>query len=98
MENENQSQAHADSPAWARNMKLAHQSQRCRARRKSDGGPCQGPAVKGRRVCRMHGAKAGAPCGARNGRFVHGSHTLEAKAEMKQARAELASLRAMLAG
>lgn len=40
-------------------------------------GPCRSPAVKGYRVCRMHGAGGGAPEGKRNGNFRHGGRTKE---------------------
>ena len=51
---------------------------RCRAKSKRTGLPCQSPAVKGYRVCRMHGAGGGAPEGKRNGNFRHGGRTKEA--------------------
>jgi len=39
---------------------------RCRARSKRSGKQCRSPAVRGTRVCRMHGAGGGAPEGNRN--------------------------------
>ena len=42
---------------------------RCRAKSKRTGLPCRSPAVKGDRVCRMHGAGGGAPQGKLNGNF-----------------------------
>jgi hypothetical protein len=48
---------------------------RCRARSKRTGQPCKSPAVRGFRVCRMHGARGGAPEGKRNGNYRHGSRT-----------------------
>ena len=51
---------------------------RCSARSKRSGERCRGPAVRGQRVCRMHGAGGGAPKGQRNGNFRHGSSTKEA--------------------
>ena len=50
---------------------------RCRARSKRTGQPCKAPAVRGFRVCRMHGARGGAPEGKRNGNYRHGSRTKE---------------------
>lgn len=51
-----------------------HLSPRCSARSKRSGKPCQSPAVRGHSVCRMHGAKGGAPISnrnaLRNGRFT----------------------------
>ena len=49
----------------------------CRAISKRTGLPCRSPAVTGYRVCRMHGARGGAPEGKRNGNFRHGGRTKE---------------------
>ncbi len=54
---------------------------RCTAHSKRTGRPCRSPAVKGYAVCRMHGARGGAPTGSANGRFRHGGRTKEAMAE-----------------
>jgi hypothetical protein len=43
-----------------------HQALRCRAKSKRSGLRCQAPAIRGREVCRMHGARGGAPKGNRN--------------------------------
>ena len=59
-----------------------HQAPRCTARSKRTGQPCRAPAVRGWRVCRMHGAGGGAPKGKRNGRYRSGLFT----AEMTEAR------------
>ena len=53
-------------------------SPRCQARSKRTGLPCRNPAVRGKRVCRMHGAHGGAPAGECNGRYRHGRYTREA--------------------
>jgi hypothetical protein len=50
---------------------------RCRARSKRTGEPCRAPAVQGWQVCRMHGARGGAPEGKRNGNYKHGGRTKE---------------------
>jgi glucans biosynthesis protein len=50
---------------------------RCRARSKRSGKRCQSPAVRGFEVCRMHGARGGAPKGNRNA-LKHGLYTAEA--------------------
>ena len=42
-------------------MEKAHAALRCHARSKRTGLPCKAPAVRGFRVCRMHGARGGAP-------------------------------------
>ena len=51
---------------------------RCSAKAKRTGERCRGPAVKGWRVCRVHGAGGGAPRGARHGNYKHGMRTREA--------------------
>jgi hypothetical protein len=57
------------------------------------------PAVRGRTVCRCHGARGGAPTGERNGRYRHGGFTKAALAErravsklVREARASIARL------
>jgi len=51
-------------------------------------GPCQEACEPNRRRCRLHGGApgSGAPHGARNGRYVSGKHTKEAKAERRWVR------------
>jgi hypothetical protein len=44
-------------------MQSAHDAPRCKAKSKRTGKPCRAPAVRGCRVCRMHGAGGGAPEG-----------------------------------
>jgi hypothetical protein len=56
-------------------MQKAHDAPRCGARSKRTGQPCEAPAVRGFRVCRMHGARGGAPEGKRNGNYQHGART-----------------------
>src|SRR5438477_12438813 len=76
-----------------------HRTLRCGARTRS-GYPCQSPAVRGKRRCRMHGGAAGsgAPIGNKNA-FRHGRYTAEANtwrrglAELiRQSRATVAEL------
>ena len=55
----------------------AHAAPRCTARSKRSGQCCRAPAVKGWKVCRMHGARGGAPEGERNGNYRHGARTKE---------------------
>ena len=59
---------------------------RCGAKSKRSGQSCRSPAVKGSRVCRMHGARGGAPEGKRNGNFRHGGRTKEATAASRYMR------------
>ncbi len=61
---------------------------RCSATSKRTGKPCQAPAMRGRTVCRFHGARGGAPKGKRNGNYQHGEDTRDAIAK-RQAVADL---------
>ena len=70
-------------------MRNAHAAPRCSAKSKRSGDRCRGPAVRGKRVCRMHGARAGAPRGDAHGNFRHGARTIQAREEMKLVRALL---------
>src|SRR5829696_84330 len=53
-----------------------------RQRRDASGKRCRSPAVRGWAVCRMHGARGGAPKGEANGNYKTGEHT----AELREAR------------
>jgi hypothetical protein len=57
---------------------------RCGARTRS-GKPCQSPAVRGRRRCRMHGGASGsgAPIGNKHA-LRHGHYTAEAIARRRE--------------
>lgn len=50
---------------------------RCHAKAKTTGQTCKAPAVNGWTVCRMHGAKGGAPRGKGNGKWRHGGRSLD---------------------
>ena len=65
-------------------VQLMNNAPRCSATSKRTGKPCQAPAVRGRKVCRFHGAKAGAPTGQANGAWRHGLRTNEAVAERRR--------------
>ncbi len=54
-----------------------HLAPRCKARSKRTKKPCRSPAVRGWSVCRMHGARGGAPRGKRNGNYKDGLYTAE---------------------
>jgi hypothetical protein len=60
-----------------RNIRKAHAAPRCTAKSKRTGQRCRAPAVRGFRVCRMHGARGGAPEGERNGNYRHGFRSKE---------------------
>jgi hypothetical protein len=59
------------------NLQKAHAAPRCQATSKRTGQRCKAPAVRGFRVCRMHGARGGAPEGERNGNYRHGGRSKE---------------------
>ncbi|WP_425514779.1 HGGxSTG domain-containing protein [Aquisediminimonas profunda] len=67
---------------------------RCQARKKQ-GGSCRSMAVKGKRVCRIHGGSkgSGAPKGPANGMYKHGHKTGEALELRKQVSRLLGILR-----
>jgi len=48
-------------------MQSAHDAPRCKAKSKRTGKCCRAPAVRGCRLCRMHGASGGAPTGKLTG-------------------------------
>jgi Tripartite tricarboxylate transporter family receptor len=57
------------------------------------GTPCQSPAIRGRRRCRLHGGLSpGAPKGSQNGNYKNGEWTAEAIEERKWLRDLVRSL------
>lgn len=68
---------------------------RCETRARTTGSRCRSPAVKGKRVCKIHGGAkgSGAPSGVANGSFRHGSWAQEAVAARREAVALLKSVR-----
>lgn len=70
---------------------------RCKAKSKRSGFQCRAPAVKGKAVCRMHGARGGGPCGSLNGRYAHGRRTQEAMKARTNTRALIREARELLA-
>jgi hypothetical protein len=50
---------------------------RCRAKAKSTGERCKCPAVRGWRVCRVHGARGGHAAGPRHPQWKHGGRSQE---------------------
>lgn len=75
--------------SWSVNpMHKAHSAPRCSATSKRSGLRCLAPAVRHKGVCRMHGARGGAPQGAAHGKYRHGQFTREAVAR-RQAISEL---------
>ena len=101
-QSENQEQPHTHKVPWRgtdwrRAIDLAHSSRRCSAKCKHSKRPCKGPAVNGYKVCRMHGARGGAPKGERNGNYRNGRWTKTARAERQAARVARWELRQLLA-
>tara|TARA_R100000935_G_scaffold58751_1_gene97525 strand:+ start:1232 stop:1480 length:249 start_codon:yes stop_codon:yes gene_type:complete len=59
-------------------MHKAHDAPRCHAKAKTTGNRCKAPACRGWTVCRMHGARGGAPTGPANGAWRHGARAGDA--------------------
>jgi hypothetical protein len=77
-------------------MQSAHDAPRCCARSKRTGLPCRAPAVRGWRVCRMHGARGGAPNGPQNGAWRHGESGREAEAQRREVAGLVALVRELV--
>lgn len=65
--------------------------QRCRAKSKRSGKQCKNYAIKGKGVCRMHGARGGPKTWAglmacKKGPWQHGCYSKEALQELKDSR------------
>jgi hypothetical protein len=67
--------------------------ERCGAKTRA-GAPCRKAALTGKRRCQLHGGRAGAPPGERNGNYYTGEYTQERKA---RDRAQSAELRLLIA-
>jgi glucans biosynthesis protein len=78
-----------ESAVVKRDTRAMRASPRCGAKTRR-GTPCQAPAVKGKKRCRMHGGApgSGAPKGNKNA-LKHGYYTAEAIALRRQLRAFL---------
>ena len=72
------------NPMHLEKVALMNAARRCSATSKRSGCRCRAPAVKGRPVCRMHGARAGAPAGRANGAWRHGLATNDAFAKRRE--------------
>src|SRR3954447_14288243 len=87
---------------WQAHLKLAHAAPRCGARRKRDGRPCQGPAMRNGR-CRVHGGLSTGPRTAeglarsRRSNWKHGHYSAEAKRVRREARQQYRLLRQLIA-
>src|SRR5215207_1589781 len=87
---------------WRAHLDLAQAACRCGARRKRDGKPCCQPAMPNGR-CRVHGGLSTGPRTpeglerSRKSDWKHGYYSAKAKAERRQSRATLASLRELMA-
>jgi hypothetical protein len=64
-------------------LQALHETARCNARTRA-GTPCQCPAIRGRKRCRLHGGLSpGAPKGSQNGNYTNGEWTAEAIEERR---------------
>ena len=79
-------------PDWKPALALARAAPRGRARCRHSKLPCRAPAMRGRPVCRLHGAKGGGPKGERNGAYRTGQYTAKSKAERRELRALIREL------
>jgi hypothetical protein len=98
---EGQGQKMTDAPQVPQ-LAQARAAARCGARRKSDGRPCQQPAMRNKTRCRLHGGKSTGPRTpeglerARKARWQHGYYSAEAKTALREAREALRLLRTLL--
>lgn len=83
-------------PDWRNGLKHANSAARCQAHCRRTKRPCQAPAIRGRRACRLHGGKGGAPKGKANGNYEHGRTTQDAFAERRQARKLIREFKALV--
>lgn len=60
------------------NIEAAHKAPRCTATSKGSGKRCGSPAVKGWKVCRLHGAGGGHKAGPTHPRWKHGARSQSA--------------------
>ncbi|WP_395000409.1 HGGxSTG domain-containing protein [Sphingomonas sp.] len=68
----------------------------CQARNRA-GASCRCPAVRGKRVCRVHGGLSpGAPIGERNGQWRHGGWSNETVALRREVSALIKEVRDLL--
>ena len=70
-------------------MRNAHASPRCGAHARTTGNPCRGPALRGKRRCRMHGGKAGR-------KPTHGRYTKTAIERRREVRAIIRAVRELI--
>jgi hypothetical protein len=67
-------------------LQALHDTPRCNAKTRA-GTPCQCPAIRGRKRCRLHGGLSpGAPKGSQNGNYTNGDWTREALEERRWVR------------
>ena len=82
-------------------MSKAHAAPRCTATSKRTGERCKGPAVRGWRVCRFHGAGGGHSPGTDHPAWRHGMRArewIEARAEINELVREAREIERMLCG
>ena len=74
-----------------------HRAPRCTARSKRTGLPCKNAAVRGWKVCRMHGARGGSKAGPGANAWKHGMRSAAAQKEWREVRELIAEARALVA-
>jgi len=82
-------------------MSKAHAAPRCTATSKRTGERCKGPAVKGWRVCRFHGAGGGHSSGKDHPSWRHGMRSGEwiaTRAEINELVREAREIECMVSG
>ena len=65
-------------PGWRESLYQANVAPRCQTHSERTGLPCQGPAVRGWIVCRMHGAGGGHAAGTSHPSWKRGARSQEA--------------------
>ena len=86
-----------DNPMNEANQCVFPNARQCSASSKRTGCQCKAPAMTGKRVCRFHGGKAGAPSGPRNGRYRSGAYTADAMASRISVRELIRTARSLMA-
>jgi len=84
------------TPDWRHGLQHANAAPRCKAHCRKTKRKCGQPAIRGRKVCRLHGGNGGAPQGKRNGSYIHGRCTIEVRERERQGRMEYRALRGLL--
>lgn len=74
-----------------------HRAPQCTACSKRTGLPCKNAAVRGWKVCRMHGARGGSKAGAGANAWKHGMRSASVQEERREIRELSTEARALVA-